>query len=92
MGESRASLRPLHYIRRLCLAFPQAEEIISHGMRNYRVRGGKVFATYAVNHHGDGRIALWLNAPEGPMASSREHSFTMGFGALCSGSVFTRNC
>lgn len=34
-------------------------------MRNYRVRGGKAFATYAVNHHGDGRIALWLNTPEG---------------------------
>lgn len=52
-------------IRRLCLAFPGAEEFISHGMPNYRVRGGKVFATYAVNHHGDSRIALWLNAPEG---------------------------
>jgi len=52
-------------IRRLCLAFPGAEEFISHGMPNYRVRGGKVFATYAMNHHGDGRIALWLNTPEG---------------------------
>ena len=27
--------------------------------------GAKIFATYAVNHHGDGRIALWLNTPEG---------------------------
>lgn len=52
-------------VRRLCLAFPEAEEFVSHGMPNYRVRGGKVFATYAVNHHGDGRIALWLNTPEG---------------------------
>src|SRR5581483_496059 len=52
-------------VRRLCLAFPEAEEFVSHGMPNYRVRGGRVFATYAVNHHGDGRIALWLNTPEG---------------------------
>jgi len=51
-------------VRRLCLKFPEAEERISHGMPNYRVRGGKVFVTYAVNHHGDGRIALWLNTPQ----------------------------
>src|ERR1700744_6193097 len=52
-------------VRRLCLAFPEAEEISSHGAANFRVRGGKIFATYSVNHHGDGRIALWLRAPEG---------------------------
>ena len=52
-------------IRKLCLAFPETEELSSHGMPNYRVRGGKIFAMYAVNHHGDGRIALWLNTPEG---------------------------
>jgi predicted DNA-binding protein (MmcQ/YjbR family) len=49
----------------LCLAFPETEEFVSHGMWNFRVRGRKVFATYAANHHGDGRIALWLNTPEG---------------------------
>jgi hypothetical protein len=52
-------------VRRLCLAFPETEEIVSHGSPNFRVRGGKIFASYAVDHHGDGRIALWLNVPEG---------------------------
>jgi predicted DNA-binding protein (MmcQ/YjbR family) len=52
-------------VRALCLAFPGAEEDIAHGMPQYRVQGGKVFATYAVNHHGDGRIALWLCTPAG---------------------------
>ena len=52
-------------VRKLCLAFPETEELISHGMPNFRVRGAKIFAMYAVNHHGDGRIALWLNTPEG---------------------------
>lgn len=51
------------WVRKLCLAFPEAEELISHGMPNYRVRGKKIFATFATNHHGDGRIALWLNTP-----------------------------
>lgn len=50
-------------VRQLCLAFPDTEELISHGMPNYRVRGKKIFAMFAMNHHGDGRIALWLNTP-----------------------------
>lgn len=52
-------------IRRLCLAFPETEAVISHGSPNFRVVGGKVFAIYAENHHGDGRIALWLHSPDG---------------------------
>jgi hypothetical protein len=51
-------------VREACLWFPEAEEILSHGSPNFRVRG-KTFATYVINHHGDGRVALWLNAPPG---------------------------
>lgn len=51
-------------VREVCLWFPETEEVLSHGSPDFRVRG-KTFATYAVNHHGDGRIALWLNAPSG---------------------------
>lgn len=54
-------------VRELCLAFPGAEEFESHGSPNYRAsdgaRKGKVFAAFALNHHGDGRVALWLNTP-----------------------------
>jgi predicted DNA-binding protein (MmcQ/YjbR family) len=52
-------------VREVCLSFPEAEEYLSHGSPNFRVRGGKTFATYVVNHHGDGRVALWLNSPAG---------------------------
>lgn len=52
-------------VREVCLSFPEAEEFISHGMATYRVKKGRSFAMYAVNHHGDGRIALWLNVPDG---------------------------
>ena len=51
-------------VREVCLSFPEAEEFVSHGSPNFRVRG-KTFASYVVNHHGDGRVALWLNAPTG---------------------------
>jgi predicted DNA-binding protein (MmcQ/YjbR family) len=51
-------------VQEVCLWLPEAEEFVSHGSPNFRVRG-KTFATYAVNHHGDGRVALWLNAASG---------------------------
>jgi hypothetical protein len=51
-------------VRKACLWLPEAEEFVSHGSPNFRVRG-KTFATYVVNHHGDGRVALWLPALPG---------------------------
>jgi hypothetical protein len=51
-------------VRDACLWLPEAEEHLSHGSPNFRVRG-KTFATYVVNHHGDGRVALWVNLPRG---------------------------
>jgi predicted DNA-binding protein (MmcQ/YjbR family) len=54
-------------VRELCLALPGVEEFESHGSPNYRAREGsrkgRVFAVFALNHHGDGRVALWLNTP-----------------------------
>jgi len=54
-------------VRELCLAFPAVEEFESHGSPNYRSREGskkgKVFAVFALNHHGDGHVGLWLNTP-----------------------------
>jgi predicted DNA-binding protein (MmcQ/YjbR family) len=51
-------------VREVCLWFPESTAVISHGSPDFRVNG-KTYATYAINHHGDGRIALWLNAPQG---------------------------
>lgn len=51
-------------VRQVCLSFPEAEEIPSRGSPDFRVRG-KTFATYVVNHHGDGHVAFWLRAPSG---------------------------
>lgn len=50
-------------VRELCLAFPEAEVFESHGSPNFRARKGRVFAVFALNHHGDGHVALWLNTP-----------------------------
>lgn len=65
-------------VREICLWFPGAEEVLSHGMPDFRVNG-KTFATYVVNHHGDGRIALYLNSPAGAqhhhVAAEPKHFF-----------------
>lgn len=51
-------------IHELCLAFPEAEATVSHGKPDFKV-AGKSFASFCVNHHGDGRVALWLRSPDG---------------------------
>lgn len=47
-------------VKEVCLGLPETEETISHGFPNFKVNG-KTFATYTVNHHGDGKVALLLN-------------------------------
>jgi hypothetical protein len=55
--------RPLTRLRKLCLALPEAHEVEAWGEPTFRVRN-KMFAMYAsaVNHHGNGRHAVWLKA------------------------------
>jgi hypothetical protein len=55
-------------VRKACLWLPEAEEFLSHGSPNFRVRG-KTFACFVTNHHGDGRVALWLPALPGAQES-----------------------
>ena len=51
-------------VREICLSFPDTEETPGHGMPDFKV-AGKSFATYVINHHGDGHLALWLRSPQG---------------------------
>lgn len=55
----------LERVRKICFAFPETTERLSHGEPTFFVRGKKVFAMFANNHHGDGRIAVWLPASPG---------------------------
>ena len=55
-------------VRRLCLALPEASERLSHGEPTFFV-GKKVFVMFADNHHGDGRVAVWLPVPPGMQAA-----------------------
>lgn len=54
---------PLARVRKLCLALPEAHEVVAWGEPTFRVRN-KLFAMYAHadNHHGAGRHAIWCKA------------------------------
>jgi predicted DNA-binding protein (MmcQ/YjbR family) len=54
-------------VRDVMASFPETEEFLSHGSPTFRVRG-KIFASYTINHHGDGRVVLNLIAPAGAQA------------------------
>lgn len=57
---------PLERVRRLCLALPATSEKLAWGAPTFRVgKAGKLFAMYADDHHGDGRVGLWCHAPKG---------------------------
>ena len=51
-------------IRQLLLSFPETEETSSHETPTFKV-SGKTFAYFTLNHHDDGRAALWLGSPPG---------------------------
>jgi predicted DNA-binding protein (MmcQ/YjbR family) len=57
---------PLLRMRKICLALPEAHEVLAWGEPTFRVRN-KIFAMYASagNHHGRGRNATWLKAAPG---------------------------
>jgi hypothetical protein len=48
----------------LACALPGVEALDEHGHTGYLVRGKRI-AWLLVDHHGDGRLALWVKAPPG---------------------------
>jgi hypothetical protein len=58
----------LAHVRMACLALPEVTERLSHGSPTFFVRGKKTFVTFVDNHHGDGRLALWVAAGPGVQA------------------------
>jgi hypothetical protein len=55
--------RPIDRLRQLCLALPDAHEVLAWGEPTFRVRN-KIFAMYAASetHHGAGRPSVWVKS------------------------------
>ncbi len=69
MGVMKERKRPVvaeqvARVRRLCMALPGTTEKLSHGEPTWFV-SGRAYVMFANNHHGDGRVAVWLPAPTG---------------------------
>jgi hypothetical protein len=60
----RIAEKQLARLRAACLALPEATEKIAWGAPTFRVKD-KLFAMFADDHHGDGRLAAWCHAPKG---------------------------
>jgi|HubBroStandDraft_6_1064221.scaffolds.fasta_scaffold95377_4 hypothetical protein len=54
----------LSRVRRICSSMSGATEKLSHGAPTF-FSPDRVFATFADNHHVDGRVAVWLPAAAG---------------------------
>ena len=50
-------------LRKICLAFPEAGERLSHGEPTWFAGKGKVFAMLDNHHHGSAHLAVWLPQP-----------------------------
>src|ERR687898_1383764 len=69
MVAARERERTLARIRRLCLGLPEVSERLSHGAPTFFVRGKRAFLMVLIDHHGDGRFAIWCAAPAGMQAT-----------------------
>ncbi len=54
----------LRKVRAICMALPEVSERLSHGSPTW-FAGKKTMVTFLDDHHGDGRLALWVAAPPG---------------------------
>ncbi len=55
------SVHPLLRVRKIIEAWPETSEKISHGAPTWW-GGRKTFATLHDDHHGDGRLAVWIKS------------------------------
>ena len=55
-------------VRDICLALPETNERPSHGQPTFFIRDKKTFVMFLDDHHGDGRLALWVAAAPGVQA------------------------
>ena len=68
MVPDRAELRE---VRAICMALPEVTERLSHGSPTW-FAGKKTMVMYLDDHHGDGRLALWVAAPPGVQSAMVE--------------------
>lgn len=62
---SRDREAALRRVRKICLSLPETTEKEAWDTPTFRILDKKMFAMFVDDHHGNGRIAIWLKAPFG---------------------------
>ena len=70
MDDEATADDALERIRKICIAFPEVTERLSHGSPTWFIRGKKTFVTFNDDHHGDGRLCIWCAAEPGEQEQS----------------------
>src|SRR2546426_2612643 len=60
---STADRRLVERVRKICMAFPEANERVSHGEPTWFAGKGKVFAMVDGHHHDSPHLSVWLAQP-----------------------------
>lgn len=68
VGMATKAETGLAKVRKACLALPEVSERPSHGAPTFFIRDKKTFVMFHDDHHGDGRLALWVAAAPGVQA------------------------
>ena len=58
VGREKDPQYLLTHVRERAMAQPEADEVTSHGMPCFGIIGGKKFAYFTHDHHGDGKTAI----------------------------------
>ena len=67
-GMATKAETALAKVRQACIVLPEVTERLSHGSPTFFIRGKKTFVMFLDDHHGDGRLALWVAAAPGVQA------------------------
>ena len=62
MATERQAQHALERVRRICVAFPEVSERLSHGSPSFFIRGKKTLAMFVDDHHGDDILGIWVPA------------------------------
>ncbi|MBV8520078.1 MAG: MmcQ/YjbR family DNA-binding protein [Acidobacteria bacterium] len=77
-ASAKTAADALERVRAICLALPDTTEKLAWGEPTFRVHE-RLFVMFTNNHHGDGRLAIWCNAPDGAqeaiVAADPKHFF-----------------
>ena len=65
MASKQGDERLIQRLRAMCMAFPEANEKLSHGEPTWFAGKGKVFAMLDNHHHGSEHLSVWLPMPPG---------------------------